>query len=605
MKNFLKNKESGITLITLTVAVTILILLSAMLVYNAKNGIKLRTLKFMQNDIEMLDNKVNSYYIKYGKLPVEYEYLGKMEFEPGPNDSEKYYLIDIDVLDGLTLNYGADYNTVKSALAGNSTITGIYDDIYIINEQSHHIYYVKGVNVDGVMYYTNDVDDEVSTKIIPKLYYFETSEKNVKLVLNVINGSNMSYTYKIFVNGQPIKTGETSDKRVEADFETVFDEEYRAYAEIEYDGNTVVSGDISKEDLKIANLNELKSFRDKVNSGKTYEGKTIKQVANIDLGGASNGSWTPIGTESKPFKGTYDTEDNTISNIYINNTQAQRQGLFGYITGTLKNIGIESGTINSGSFTGAIVGYSNGGTIEDCYNKATINGVGDCISGICGYANNSTIIRRCYNAGNVTGTANNKYQVVAGISGMIGKSIEECYNTGNITENSNYANCRAVGISDKFAMVDNNSHQINSCYNTGIIKITQTGSSTWAVASGIVGQAGAAGTSLEIINCYNAGMIELSQEYSSTFAERKTAILGCSMSDNTTIKNCYYLSGTAPYERGRNTPDKYPEIVGNAKSESEMKKLASTLGSAFKDDINNINKGYPILSWQKTSMEEK
>ena len=593
-KNKINNK--GITLITLVVAVSVLLIISSILVYNAKNGIKLRALKQMQNDIELLSDKIDAYYVKYGALPCEIIYPNSnIYFEKGPNDNNVYYIIDLKAFDGIKLNYGDDYSKITNTMSQEEIKK--YYDIYIINEQSHHIYYVKGIDVDGVMYYTNDADDEISTKIIPKLSYVETSEKTVKLVLNVINGSNMSYTYKIFVNGEQIKTGTTSEKRIETDdYRTVFDVGIqRAYAQIEYDGNTVTTGDISKEDLKIADLNELKSFRDKVNGGKTYEGKTIKQVADIDLGGESNGSWKPIGTESTPFKGIYDTEDNTISNIYIN-TQESRQGLFGYITGTLKNIGLESGTINAGSEIGAIVAHSDGGTIEYCYNKANINGVGDCISGICGYANNSTIIRRCYNAGNVTGTANNKFQTSAGISVLVGKSIEECYNTGNITQISNYSNCRAVGISDKYATVGNGTHQINSCYNTGIIKITQTGAnSSWEVASGIAGQAGGAGTSTEIINCYNIGMTIVSQEYT----KDKTYIRGCSMSDNTTITNCYYLQGTAPYERGRNSPTMYPEYVGNVKSESEMKKLASTLGSAFKDDINNINNGYPILSWQE------
>ena len=42
------NNEKGITLITLVVAVSIMIIISSMLIYNAKNGIKMRNLKMMQ-----------------------------------------------------------------------------------------------------------------------------------------------------------------------------------------------------------------------------------------------------------------------------------------------------------------------------------------------------------------------------------------------------------------------------------------------------------------------------------------------------------------------------------------------------------------------------
>lgn len=43
----------------------------------------------------------------------------------------------------------------------------------------------------------------------------------------------------------------------------------------------------------------------------------------------------------------------------------------------------------------------------------------------------------------------------------------------------------------------------------------------------------------------------------------------------------------------------FPAYVGNVINDSQMKNLATTLGSAFKKDTNNINKGYPILKWQE------
>ena len=48
MKNKIQN-EKAITLITLVVAVSIMIIIASMLIYNAKTGIKMRNLKMMQN----------------------------------------------------------------------------------------------------------------------------------------------------------------------------------------------------------------------------------------------------------------------------------------------------------------------------------------------------------------------------------------------------------------------------------------------------------------------------------------------------------------------------------------------------------------------------
>ena len=155
--NNLKEKNKGITLITLVIAVIILIIISSLLVYNAKTGIKLRTLKMMYNDIELLSDKVEAHYAKYGALPAEFEYLGNIYFEPEPNDNNIYYVIDLNALDGISLNYGLDFKNITSE---DDTLA--YNDVYIINGQSHHIYYVRGIEMDGVVYYTVDSDDKVT-----------------------------------------------------------------------------------------------------------------------------------------------------------------------------------------------------------------------------------------------------------------------------------------------------------------------------------------------------------------------------------------------------------------------------------------------------------
>ena len=161
-----KQSEKAITLITLVVAVSIMIIIASMLIYNAKTGIKMRNLKMMQNDIDLLDNKVDAYYVQYGALPAEIEYnVTPLSFEKdiSPNDNDKYYVLDLNAFEGLTLNYGADFKNITAENVAE------YTDIYVINEQSHRIYYVRGIEMDGVMYYTNDKDEEISIKIIKKL----------------------------------------------------------------------------------------------------------------------------------------------------------------------------------------------------------------------------------------------------------------------------------------------------------------------------------------------------------------------------------------------------------------------------------------------------
>ena len=151
-----KSKNSGISLISLTITVIVLIIISSMLIYNAKNGIKMRNLNMMENDIEILDDKINSYYVRYGALPIEIRYIGDINFTMQPNESGEYYVIDLKAIEGVTLNYGLDFNSITNE---NDTLTK--DDVYIIDAQSHHIYYARGIQQDGVWYYTTTVDSEV------------------------------------------------------------------------------------------------------------------------------------------------------------------------------------------------------------------------------------------------------------------------------------------------------------------------------------------------------------------------------------------------------------------------------------------------------------
>lgn len=47
-------------------------------------------------------------------------------------------------------------------------------------------------------------------------------------------------------------------------------------------------------DLEIRTKEDMEKFRNDVNRGKTYEGKNVKVMADIDLGLKSNESWEPI-----------------------------------------------------------------------------------------------------------------------------------------------------------------------------------------------------------------------------------------------------------------------------------------------------------------------
>ena len=109
----------------------------------------------------------------------------------------------------------------------------------------------------------------------------------------------------------------------------------------------------SSENPVIGNLAQLKAFRDAVNAGNNYQGVTVKLAADIDL---NSEEWTPIGTSSAPFNGTFDGDGHTISNLVITGSNSN-VGLFGYTTnGEIKNLTVENALVSGRLNVGVVAG---------------------------------------------------------------------------------------------------------------------------------------------------------------------------------------------------------------------------------------------------------
>ena len=171
-------KNKGITLISLSIAVIILLIITGMIVYSAKDSMYIKNLTNMQNDIANLRDKVSLYYLKYGNIPVKTEYEDISNLEKGNilgvNDTGKFYIIELEKLEGLTLNYGEDYERYKT---NGYTYSPELTDIYIMNEDSHNIFYVKGIRVTE----NNET----------KIYYTDYTEGDTQPIdLKVVEGYN-------------------------------------------------------------------------------------------------------------------------------------------------------------------------------------------------------------------------------------------------------------------------------------------------------------------------------------------------------------------------------------------------------------------------------
>lgn len=181
----------------------------------------------------------------------------------------------------------------------------------------------------------------------------------------------------------------------------------------------------SSDPYIIKTAEQLAFLAKQVNGGETYRGKYFQLEADLDLSGSE---WTPIGTETVPFSGKFSGNSHVLTNVKIS-AAGDYIGLFGYNTGTITYVGIESGEISGGNCTGSICGL-NAGTITGCYNNAPVTGK-ESAGGVCG--KNSGTVQMSYNTGAVTGTLKT--------GGVCGESADRstlanCYNTGMLVGDS-------------------------------------------------------------------------------------------------------------------------------------------------------------------------
>lgn len=166
------------------------------------------------------------------------------------------------------------------------------------------------------------------------------------------------------------------------------------------DANTenITVGANTEMNYTIRTADDLFAFAKQVNEERnTYAGKTVVLAADIDLAGRT---WTPVGPnadDSNKFKGIFDGQNHTISNLKVQQGAAYHAaGFFGALYGTAKNFTIDGATIESTSApsnngrtdngTAVVAGsiYPSGAIERVTVKNATVNG-NRYVGGIAGY----------------------------------------------------------------------------------------------------------------------------------------------------------------------------------------------------------------------------
>ena len=411
-----------------------------------------------------------------------------------------------------------------------------------------------------------------------------------------------------------------------------------------YEPEKFAGGDGTKEDpYQIATAGHLDLVRWNLK-------KHFIVIKDLDLRAIAN--FEPIGDREKIyrtykykyFKGTFDGNGKKIKNLRINRPTESEIGLFGVMNGRsiVKNVKLEDANVRGNENVGGLVGYNQGGKIENSQAAGSVFGRGDRVGGLVGYIPNSSgkttiensqasvsvegndyvggLVGYSYNAniknshatGNVfgenyvgglvgQGSASNSYATgtVTGndeVGGLVGRissgTIENSYATGTVTGNEKVGGL--VGY-------NNNEGTIQNSYATG----TVTGNEK---VGGLVGRI-SSGT---IENSYATGTV--------TGNEKVGGLVGYNNNEGTitnsyatgTVTGNYNVGGLVGYNNRSISGKNYWKTgatgkgVGDgnranveSKTDSELRALTSG-DTSWDPKIWKFEEGkYPKFKWQK------
>ncbi len=316
--------------------------------------------------------------------------------------------------------------------------------------------------------------------------------------------------------------------------------------------NTVAEGN-----LTISSAAQLAGLAVAVNGGASYSSYTVTLAADLDL---SAHYWTPIGTSSNRFQGTFDGGGHVISNMTIGTPSARegtldRGGLFGEILGsTIKNVGMESVAVylSSAARVGALVGQAYYVAVDALANS----------------------ISNCYSTGEVSCNT-----AIAHAGGLVGyaysTSLDKCYSTVAVTAGEGGTTYAGGLVGGLYYSVS----KVKDCYATGTVRCSAALSSS--SAGGLIGYVSGGAIS----NSYAAST-------SVTTATNIGGFVGREGSSGVSITNCYWDSTLIA--TGVGTGTFMP--TGATTSTMTDSSIAATLGAAWKtDSAPLVNGGYPIL----------
>jgi len=284
--------------------------------------------------------------------------------------------------------------------------------------------------------------------------------------------------------------------------------------------------------LNLYTSEEMAGLAKLVNEGNSFEGKTIQLCNDLDM---NSQTWTPIGVNAdNSFKGSFEGNGHQIRGLAFVTNASGNGGLFGFSTGTIKNLSVKGTTSIASSerrliYVGGVVG-TNEGTVSGCRNYVAINTSVTAVSG---------------------GNETNPY--TGGIAGMNSGTITGCQNYAVLS--SKNVNTDAIAYLHLGGISGSNTGAISDCRNMQTLTATNGN----VRIGGITGLA--TGTSVSVVDCQNVGRITVESSHNecssggivgklANGAEIKACVNGGNMTSILTSGTKIYGGGLAGLNTG-------------------------------------------------------
>jgi len=249
--------------------------------------------------------------------------------------------------------------------------------------------------------------------------------------------------------------------------------------------------------ILLGSTDALKALATNVNNSATHDGAVAQGyqlVADVDISGAD---WTPIGTATYAFSGTFDGGNHTISGLTISGS-TENAALFGVTKGTvsISDLALTGVNINTtGNKAAGLIAFIGNKEAVECnttISNVTVSGSitgAEKVGGIVAqapYSNTTgnTTFTNCTNnaAVTATSTAPGDIQRAGGILSTAGGAntntitLTNCSNTGNITASAGWAGAMVSCLNQKKVDAISTASLFNTsgCTNSGTLNGTKT-----------------------------------------------------------------------------------------------------------------------------------